>query len=117
MIKTSYPRLRSVRYKDGGGQLVVLPKAENPCHTEIVKFAKQVADTVENEWEDLHGFLVVFWDRTGDYRAGWRYSPLTEGQPVPATLVPAFVHDILLRERVGKMIAEVTDFLPEQGDP
>lgn len=92
-MKTSIPRLRRIRYKDGRTLDVFPTKSEGTIERRL---RKAMAAAMRDEGVDpMLGYAVVAWYKSGD-----NYSDYSNDEPSPlmAGQVPQYVKDILLAE-------------------
>ncbi len=107
--RVSIPRLRSVKFKDGRGELRVLrpvAKAESEVYRRMRRdFASMLARIPADK---VAGFALVAW--TDD---GWAWPRLQiDGGPVPRHLAPAYLHDVMLGEVVLNDIEDSLGMAP-----
>lgn len=89
-------RIGKVRPKSGG-ELVPLRVGSDEATTLIKRDARLALADIE-KWTDLKGLITVFWDGQGAY--GRYISTAVAGNPIPTTLMPSYVHDVILRELI-----------------
>ena len=89
-MKTSIPRLRSVRFKDGRAPLrVIRPAPGNTCQRDqFVRTSESIATTRPY----LSGYAIVAWDDDGSTSVDMG----TNGLPVPQMMVPEYIKTCLL---------------------
>ena len=92
-VKTSVPRLRSVRFKDGGAKLTVLNYHWRNDRKSIEKRIGGVMDEFFKDQTGAGGYAFVIWDK----QAGSMSSvDVFVGSTVHKAGVAAFVHDVVL---------------------
>lgn len=88
MIRTSVPRLRSVRFKDGRAPIRVIRPAAGPnC---VDRFYDDI-DAIAKKNPDMAGYAIVAWARDG----GTSATGYSTGDPIPIMFMPAFVETAL----------------------
>jgi len=89
-MRTSIPRLRRIRFKDGRSIDILRPKSESV----LPEFRAVIDDAIANN-PDMAGFAIVAWRPSGEvfvtYRNGTRSQIIGGG-------VPQYVHDCFLAE-------------------
>lgn len=90
-MKTSVPRLRSVRFKNGG-EVIALNQFPDGRRAEVERHIREVLDAQEM----IHGFAIVAWDDQGRSTC---FSANYESQ-IPVILIPDFVRSRLLAQRI-----------------
>lgn len=103
-------RIGRVRMKNGGADVRVLNREPINADGEdwrgkIVSNARGVADQATDK-APLVGFVVLGFFADGGYSLGYRYD--YENCPVPRTLIPAWVEDVLRRDMIMKIEARET---------
>lgn len=112
MMRESIPRIRRVRFKDGR-TIEVLPDARAAHARETAAAAREHVEMLASD-PSLSGFVLLWWDRTGDYRCGWRLEP--KGA-IGMSGLPGYVSSVMTREITQKAIGiELGRDIP-QGDP
>lgn len=91
-MKTSVPRLRSVRLKNGGALIRVLRPEQSG---DRLKVEELVRETLSVASSDIDGFVFMVWDRTGASTCAQR----TKGN-IPSIYVPDFVRNRLLGQTI-----------------
>ena len=102
----SHMRLRRVKLK-AGGEIHVLhnrpaPDGDMDWRGKIVENARAIADTA-TEKAPLTGYLVIGMFKDGAHSCGLRIDD--DNNPIPTTLLPAFVEEIVRRYTVTKVQA------------
>lgn len=92
-MKTSIPRLRSVRPKAGGASIHVMrqEQGDDDFRRTMVRHARMIAG-FEGE---IAAFAVVAIYKDGAHSLGWR---VNDNGPYGATMLPGMIKDILLRD-------------------
>ena len=94
MSKTGTLRLRSIRYKDGRGSLRVVPDFRDKDRPIVEAHIKQMLDIQGN---DIAGFAFVVW---GADKRAMAYSSSNSRSVIPPIMVPDFVRERLLAEKI-----------------
>lgn len=81
-MRTSVPRLHSVRFKDGRAPIRVVRPSEVTRGT-FERSSKAIA----NNRPDMVGYAIVVWTRNGSTSVDCA----TNGVPIPSFLIPEFV--------------------------
>lgn len=95
-------RIARVRPKNGGAEVRILdanPGARDVHQHNLQRHSREIGDRFAAG--KMAGSMVIAWDFEGAYLLGYQVhnkSPITE------TLMAAFVHDAILRERIERSI-------------
>jgi hypothetical protein len=82
-MKSSIPRLHSVRFKDGRAPLRVIRPAETSSYREsFIGTAQEIVESHRN----MSGYIVIAWSKNG--RTATKC--VTDGMPVPQAMLPDF---------------------------
>lgn len=87
----AHARIRSVRFKDGSAKIHVIRRRD--FKPEATKTALSVIEAMP----DIAGIAIVVWSADGGSAANLRISPASK---IPSILVPDFVRNRLLAERI-----------------
>lgn len=92
-MKTSIPRLHSVRPKAGGASIHLLrqEQGDDDFRRTMVRHARMIAGFEG----DMAGFAVVAIYKDGGHSLGWR---VDDNGPIGATMLPSIIRDLLLRD-------------------
>lgn len=95
-------RIGKVRMKDTGFEFrviqgVVDPETDNGAR--LLRAARSIGCD-----HDLVGYLVIGLTRGGGYRCGYRWHD--EESPIPRTLMPSYLAEVVRRELVTECVAE-----------
>lgn len=93
MTQVARLRVRSVRFKDGGASLTVL-RTKLPDMRALLRTT--CGEVLEGQ-SNVVGFTIVAWGADGGSTAATRVS---DGSSIPSILVPDFVRNRLLAERI-----------------
>jgi hypothetical protein len=99
-------RIRTVRLKSGGSVTLLNKKphddaSDEECRAKIRLSAESVIRDMDGP---LRGFVLVAWDKEAGYKLHYRLD--MKDSAIGFTLMPAFVHDVLLRERIEDAVKE-----------
>lgn len=92
-MKTSVPRLRRIRFKDGRTLEVLRPRTEDPAAA--VLMAKLVIETHFKGGPGPHGCAVVLWSSDGATSAR-----VVNDTVIPGILLPDLVRNVLLGHKI-----------------
>lgn len=95
-------RIARVRFKDGS-QVAVLPNSPDDASRWVVGRARDAAKGMST-WTDVRGQVTIWWDRAGTYAI--RMTRTDAFNPIPDTLLPSYVHDLVLRELIEKRVKD-----------
>lgn len=93
-MRTSIPRLRSVRFK-GGGHIVLVKTSKTDLSDRIVNSAHLMLDSAAGH--RIAGYAMVAWDADG---TSWSTCRVGQASAIPSVLVPDFVRNKLLAQRI-----------------
>lgn len=93
-MRTSIPRIRRVRFK-AGCEVVKIRSARDDVGEYMVRRAKDMAN--EAAGQHIAGFAIVAWSNSGE---SWVLSHVDNGSRIPPLLVPEFVRNALLGDRI-----------------
>ncbi len=91
-MRQSIPRIRSVKMKEGGAQIYLVPKKVRENHEDVCRELVDAVTTILQESGDLAGFSLAVWDSRGVSMAMYL---LSEESPVSSDVLPMHVHDIM----------------------
>ena len=97
--RVSYPRLRSVRFKDGGADLRVMRSRGEDSRRAVRQMVEQV---MAAQRDDTVGVAIVVWGRDMGSTVGIR----TCDGPISQASVPDFVRTRLIGELVERWTRE-----------
>jgi hypothetical protein len=89
-MKTSIPRIRSVKFKDGATLRVLRNTAVQDC---TAAFATDCADIRKYRGSDMVGFAIVAWGLDGGISTTLR---IRDSRQVGRTMAPDFVRSALI---------------------
>lgn len=90
-MKTSIPRIRRIRLKDGGADLTIIDGGTDEAAEGLLRNAQDAQEVMDN----MAGYVIVGWNFQGRYvRAFFCH----DRSPVQYTRMPSFIHDVLLKE-------------------
>lgn len=99
-------RIGKVRMKATGFEFRVIPGVGDPATdfgARLLKCSRAIADD-----DNLVGYVVVGLTEDGGYRCGFRWDD--DRSPIPRTLLPSYIEEVLRREMVtGPEAADVFD--------
>lgn len=91
-MRQSIPRIRSIKMKNGGAQIYLVPKKAQKHHEDVCKELVDYVTTVLKESSDLAGFGLALWDSRGASMAMYF---LSEENPFSSDLLPMQIHDTM----------------------
>jgi len=101
-VRTSIPRLRSVRFKNGG-EIRLLPSPREELSWRLAtELLDAGAELIETHAGKLAGFAVVVWTADGDAGGHLRN---TRFATVPPSALPTFTADVVRRILVADQLA------------
>lgn len=92
-MKTSIPRLRRIRFKDGRTLDVLRPVTSDASY-----FQRKAFETIATHLANARGqsgVAIVMWDSQG-YTVG----RVINGMPIPGILIPDLVRNVLLGHKI-----------------
>ena len=92
---SAHCRIGRVRMKDGGADVRVLPGSPTGERAQLLMRHARILAT---QTDAIAGFVVIAWDRDGAYQVGFDASG--SDNPIPRTLLPTWVAEVLRREAV-----------------
>lgn len=95
-------RIGKVRMKETGFEFRVIPGVESPTDdfgATMIRHAREIATA-----ESVAGFIILGVSEDGGYRCGFRWDDARS--PMPRTLVPSYVAEVLRRELITDVSAE-----------
>jgi hypothetical protein len=95
-------RIARIRPKNGGAEVRILdanPGARDDNQHHLQRHAREIGQRYPAG--ALAGFAVIGWGFDGAYLMGYA---IHEKSPITETLMAAFVHDALLRERIERSV-------------
>lgn len=95
----SHLRLRSIKFKDGR-KIEVLRRDARHFKADCLHYCKE---TIEAQGEDFVGFALVAW---GADLSSTSECKVSQGSRIPTILVPDFVRNRLLAERIEEWTVE-----------
>jgi hypothetical protein len=101
-MQTARLRVRSVRYKDGRS-VVRLRAPADPDRAYIEERVRGVLDAHDH---DFCGFAFVVW---GSDARSTTFASTNDGSRIPVALIPDFVRNILLADRIEAWTIERLD--------
>lgn len=103
---SAHCRIGRVKLKAGGAEVRIFanPEPRSEKASSLVRNARGIAGNFD---EDVSGYVLFAWDSQGRYSFAYRF---TEGGPIPFTLLPAYVADVVRREIVtAEQVRNVVD--------
>ncbi|MEH6474463.1 MAG: hypothetical protein V7727_02185 [Sneathiella sp.] len=85
----SHCRISRIKFKSGG-EIVPL-RAKSEMTSLLMKAARNITIGFKDE---LEGYVVVGWDKDAEYSIGYRVGV----GPITPTLMPSWLHDLVLRQ-------------------
>jgi len=98
-LKTSVPRIGSVRLKNGATLHVLRNTVAEDCHT---AFLEDVADISKHRAANMAGFAIVAWSVDGGTSTALR---VRDSRQVGRTMAPDFVRSALIEHNAVDRIA------------
>ena len=95
-------KIGKVRMKATGFEFRVIhgpPEPQDDMGATLMRQARMIADT-----DDVAGVLVIGLTKDGGYQAGFRWDDTAS--PIPRTLMPSYVAEIVRREMITDVEAE-----------
>ena len=90
-MRQSVPRIRSVKMKDGGAQIYVVPRKMREHHKEVCYEMTDAVTGILQQNGDLAGFCMVAWDSRGGSASVYY---LSDESPISSDMLAVHVHDV-----------------------
>ena len=105
-MRQSIPKIRSIKMKDGGAEIYVVPKKVRDHHAEVCKEIAEATVGVLEQNDDLVGFSLVVWDTRGGFGSVYYIS---EESPISSDMLARYVQDALKSTVLGSKMRRMLE--------